>query len=114
MHDGLQQAIRDHAEWHRRIVRTLVCRLEVDPRTCARTRSAPALRALASRPGAAGVEGTATVRSGRVRHRRLHESAAEVLVELTDHASVSAATFDRFVEHSVRLRVDLDSLRTTW
>jgi diguanylate cyclase (GGDEF)-like protein len=50
----------------------------------------------------------APVESG---HRRLHELAAEVLSELTDRASVSAATFDRFVEHSVRLRVDLDSLR---
>jgi diguanylate cyclase (GGDEF)-like protein len=112
MHDGLQQAIRDHAEWHRRIIRTLVCRLAVDPAdlrqdsfcSCGfgRWLHDPAQQTLKERPQYASVE------SG---HRRLHELAGEVLSELTDRASVSAATFDRFVEHSVRLRVDLDSLR---
>jgi diguanylate cyclase len=112
MHDGLQQAIRDHAEWHRRIIRTLVCRLAVDPSdlrqdafcSCGfgRWLHDPAQQTLKARPQYASVD------SG---HRRLHELAAEVLSELTDRASVSAATFDRFIEHSVRLRVDLDSLR---
>jgi len=112
MHDGLQQAIRDHAEWHRRIVRTLVCRLAVDPAdlrqdsfcSCGfgRWLHDPAQQTLKERPQYAWVE------SG---HRRLHELAAEVLTELTERASISAATFDRFVEQSVRLRVDLDSLR---
>jgi diguanylate cyclase (GGDEF)-like protein len=112
MHDGLQQAIRDHAEWHRRIIRTLVCRLAVDPAdlrqdsfcSCGfgRWLHDPAQQTLKERPQYASVEPG---------HRRLHELAGEVLSELTDRASVSAATFDRFVEHSVRLRVDLDSLR---
>jgi diguanylate cyclase (GGDEF)-like protein len=112
MHDGLQQAIRDHAEWHRRIIRTLVCRLTVDPAdlrqdafcSCGFGRwiHDPAQRTLQERPQFASVD------SG---HRRLHELAAEVLSELTERASISAATFDRFVEHSVRLRVDLDSIR---
>jgi diguanylate cyclase (GGDEF)-like protein len=112
MHDGLQQAIRDHAEWHRRIIRTLVCRLAVDPAdlrqdsfcSCGfgRWLHDPAQQTLKERPQYASVE------SG---HRRLHELAGEVLSELTDRAAVSAATFDRFVEHSVRLRVELDSLR---
>lgn len=112
MHDGLQQAIRDHAEWHRRIVRTLVCRLAVDPAdlrqdafcSCGfgRWLHDPAQQSLKERPQYAAVEAG---------HCRLHELAAEVLCELIDRASVSAATFDRFVEHSVRLRIDLDSLR---
>jgi diguanylate cyclase (GGDEF)-like protein len=112
MHDGLQQAIRDHAEWHRRIIRTLVCRLEVDPADLRQDALCscgfghwlhePAQQTLKERPQYAPVE------SG---HRRLHELAGEVLSELTERASISAATFDRFVEQSVRLRVDLDSLR---
>jgi diguanylate cyclase (GGDEF)-like protein len=112
MHDGLQQAIREHAEWHRRIIRALVCRLAVDPSdlrqdalcSCGfgRWLHDPAQRNLQERPQYAPIE------SG---HRRLHELAAEVLSELTDRASVATETFDRFVEHSVRLRIDLDSLR---
>jgi len=112
MQEGLQQAIIEHAEWYRRIIRTLVCRLVVDPAdlrqeafcSCGfgRWLHDPAQRTLKERPQYAPIE------SG---HRRLHELAAEVLNELTDRASVSVPTFDRFVEHSVRLRVDLDSLR---
>lgn len=112
MHDGLQQAIRDHAEWHRRIIRTLVCRLPVDPSdlrqdafcSCGfgRWLHDPAQQALKDRPQYAPVQ------SG---HRRLHELAAAVLSELADRAAVSAGTFDRFAEQSVRLRIDLDSLR---
>jgi diguanylate cyclase (GGDEF)-like protein len=112
MTDGLQQAIRDHAEWHRRIIRTLVCRLTVDPSdlrhdafcSCGfgRWLHDPAQQTLKERPQYASVD------SG---HRRLHELAGEVLSELTERASISAATFDRFVEQSVLLRVDLDSLR---
>lgn len=112
MHDGLQQAIREHAEWHRRIIRTLVCRLTVDPEdlrqdafcSCGFGRwfHDPAQRALKERPQYAAVDAG---------HRRLHELAAEVLSELSARASVSVPTFDRFIEHSVHLRVDLDSLR---
>ena len=112
MHDGLQQAIREHAEWHRRIIRTLVCRLSVDPADSRHDASCPcgfgrwlhdpAQRALKERPQYAPIE------SG---HQRLHELAAAVLAELSEQASVSVPTFDRFIEHSVRLRIDLDSLR---
>jgi diguanylate cyclase (GGDEF)-like protein len=112
MHDGLQQAIRAYADWHRRIIRTLVCRLDVDPadlRTdsfCAcgfgRWFHDPAQRELKERPQYAAIEAG---------HRRLHELAADVLSELRERASISAPTFDRFIEHSVHLRVDLDSLR---
>ncbi len=112
MYDGLQQAIRDHAEWHRRIIRTLVCRLPLDPAdlrqdelcSCGfgRWLHDTAQQTLRVRPQYTPIE------SG---HRRLHELAAEVLSELTDRDSIAAVTFDRFVEQSVRLRVDLDSLR---
>jgi diguanylate cyclase (GGDEF)-like protein len=112
MHDELQRAIRAYADWHRRVIRTLVCRLEVDPAdlrpdafcSCGFGRwfHDPAQRELRERPQYAAIDAG---------HRRLHELAAEVLCELGERASVSAATFDRFIEHSVHLRVDLDSLR---
>ena len=31
LHDELRDAIRDHADWHRRVMRTLVCRLPPEP-----------------------------------------------------------------------------------
>lgn len=112
MLDGLQQAIRAYADWHRRIIRILVCRLEVDPAdlrpdafcSCGFGRwfHDPAQRLLKERPQYAPIDAG---------HRRLHELAADVLTELGERASVSPSTFDRFIEHSVRLRVDLDSLR---
>ena len=112
MYDGLQQAIRDHAEWHRRIIRTLVCRLQVDPAdlrqdafcSCGfgRWLHDVAQQSLKQRPQYAPIDAG---------HRRLHELAAEVLCELADRAAIAVATFDRFMEQSVRLRVDLDSLR---
>lgn len=112
VHDGLQQAIRDHAEWHRRIIRTLVCRLPVDPAdlrqeafcSCGFGRwfHDPSHHTLRERPQYAPIDAG---------HRHLHELAAEVLRELADRQAITAHTFDRFVEQSVRLRVDLDSLR---
>lgn len=112
MHDGLQQAIHDHAEWHRRIIRTLVCRLPIDPAdlhqdaccSCGFGRwfhDQPD-RTLQERPQYGPIDAG---------HRQLHELVAEVLRELAEHRAIAAPTFDRFVEQSVRLRVDLDSLR---
>ena len=112
MHDGLQQAIRDHAEWHRRIMRTLVCRLPVDPADLSQDAFCscgfgrwfhdPAQRALRERPQYDPVDAG---------HRRLHELAADVLREMSGRGAISTQTFDRFAEHSIRLRVELDSLR---
>lgn len=112
MHDGLQQAIREHAEWHRRVIRTLVCRLPVDPRdleqdaSCAcgfgRWLHDPAQQRLRERPEYAPIEGG---------HRQLHVYAAAALSELAERNSISTATFDRFARCSLQVRVDLDSLR---
>lgn len=112
MLDGLQQAIREHAEWQRRVVRTLVCRLPVDPADLApeapcacgfgRWLLEQAQHTLRDRPQYADIE------SG---HRRLHELAATVMCELAERGSVSPATFDPFAQQSLRMRVDLDALR---
>jgi len=112
MLDALQQAIREHAEWQRRVVRTLVCRLPVDPADLAqdafcacgfgRWLLEQARHTLKDRPEYGAIE------SG---HRRLHELAAAVMAELAERGSVSPATFDPFAQQSLRMRVDLDALR---
>lgn len=112
MLDGLQQAIREHAEWQRRVVRTLVCRLPVDPAdlaqdafcTCGfgRWLLEQAQQTLKDRPEYGSIV------SG---HRRLHELAAAVMTELAERGSVSPGTFDPFAQQSLRMRVDLDALR---
>lgn len=112
MLDGLQHASREHAAWHRRIVRTLVCRLPVDPADLHRDAYCscgfgrwlhhPAQHTLRQRPEYPPIE---------TGHRQLHEFAAQVLSELAERGSVSTETFDRFAQQSVQIRVDLDSLR---
>lgn len=112
LHDGLQQAVRDHAQWHRRIIRTLVCRLSVDPADLRQDASCAcglgrwlydeSHDSLRERPQYDPIDAG---------HRHLHELAAAVLCELVEQRVVTAQAFDRFVEQSVRLRVELDSLR---
>jgi len=112
MHDELQDAIRNHAEWHRHLIRTLVCRLAPDPedlradahQACGFGRwfFHQAQRDLQGRPQYLSIE---------AEHRALHELAAAVLREASDSDAVSRESFDRFVESSSRLRRELDSLR---
>lgn len=112
MLDTLQQAIREHADWHRRVIRTLVCRLPVDPADLSRDAFCacgfgqwlhdPAQHLLQSRPEYGPIEAG---------HRQLHELAAQVLSELAERGAISTTTFDEFTQQSLRIRVDLDSLR---
>ena len=112
MHDELQEAIRNHVEWHRHLVRTLVCRLPVDPedlrpdaqQACGFGRwfFHQAQRDLKERPQVASVE---------AEHALLHSLAAGVLREMTARQAVSCESFDRFMDCSGRLRGALDSLR---
>jgi diguanylate cyclase (GGDEF)-like protein len=112
MHDELQEATRKHAEWHRHLVSSLVCRLPVDPEdlrpdaheACGFGRwfCHEAQRDLKGRPQFASIE---------VEHAQLHELAAGVLREMTDRQAISRESFDRFMECSIRLRREFDSLR---
>jgi diguanylate cyclase (GGDEF)-like protein len=112
MHDELQGAIHDHAEWHRLLIRTLVCRLPADfddlredaHQECGFGRwfYHQAQSDLQGRPQYASIE---------AEHRRLHELAARVLREMTAHDSISIDGFDEFVAAAGRLRLELDSLR---
>jgi diguanylate cyclase (GGDEF)-like protein len=112
MLDELQEATRKHAEWHRRLVVTLVCRLPADPEdlhpdaheACGFGRwfFHQAQRDLKGRPQFTSIE---------VEHAQLHELAARVLRESTERQAISRESFDRFMECSARLRRELDSLR---
>jgi diguanylate cyclase (GGDEF)-like protein len=112
MHDELQEAVRRHAEWHRHLVRTLVCRLPADPEdlrpdaqeVCGFGRwfFHEAQRDLKERPQVASVA---------AEHALLHELAAGVLREMAARQAISCESFDRFMDCSGRLRGELDSLR---
>jgi len=112
MLDELQAAIREHAEWHRRLIRTLVCRLEPAPsdlrvdshRQCnfGRWLYGAAWDDLRERPEYPSIE---------AEHTRLHELAAAVLRDMLEDGEVSQERFDAFVSGSARLRKQLDSLR---
>jgi diguanylate cyclase (GGDEF)-like protein len=112
MHDELQQAIRGHAEWHRHLVRTLVCRQPPEPvdlgsdahRSCefGQWLYHQAQQDLHGRPECELIE---------AEHCRLHVLAAQLLREMVDRGSVSLEGFDDFVAGSARLRLQLDSLR---
>lgn len=112
MLDELQAAIREHAEWHRRLIRTLVCRLEPTSgdlqadshRQCnfGRWLYGAAWDDLRERPEYPSIE---------VEHSRLHELAAAVLRDMLEDGEVSQERFDAFVAGSGRLRKQLDSLR---
>ena len=112
MHDELQEAIRGHADWHRHLVRGLVCRLPPDPvdlqhdahRRCGfgEWLYHQAQQDLKARPEFEAIE---------AEHRRLHGLAAGLLRELADSQSIPVREFDKFVASSARLRLQLDSLR---
>ena len=101
MHDELQGAIRHHAEWHRRLIRTLVCRLPSEPddgqvephRACGfgQWHYHQAQHDLRGRPEYASIEAA---------HRRLHRLAAQLLLEMAGRESVSIGAFDQFVAES--------------
>ena len=111
MHDELREAIHDHVEWHRRLMRTLVCRLPADPddlRDDAHRRcrfgqwfGRQAHRELPGRSPYSAIE---------AEHERLHRLAARVLRETASDGGISRESFDDFVAGSERLRLELDSL----
>jgi diguanylate cyclase (GGDEF)-like protein len=111
LHDQLRDAIRDHADWHRRVMRTLVCRLPPEPddlvedahRRCTFGRwfYRPEHRDLRAQPPYQAIE---------AEHARLHRLAARVLLETQARAVISHEGFDEFVDGCARLRLELDSL----
>jgi diguanylate cyclase (GGDEF)-like protein len=112
LHEELREATRDHAAWHRRLSRTLVCRLpppvdDVAPDAHMRCAFGAWFRAqgegvLRGRPAYATIDAA---------HARVHALARSLLQELSGRGLVSPASFDAFVEAAGLLRQEIDALR---
>ena len=111
MQEELREAIQDHADWHRRLMRTLVCRLppHADDLREGAWRHCPFgewLYAGRHRP-LLGLPPFAAIES---EHARLHRLAARLLQDSGSEGVLLQASFDAFVAGSERLRLELDSL----
>jgi len=110
--EELQEATRDHGEWHEGIMRTIVCRVPGDPgdleegahRRCrfGQWYYEQAHRELWEQPAYAAIE---------IEHTRLHQLAARVLREVAANEPIPPQDYDELVAGSARLRLELDSLR---
>ena len=108
----LQQAARDHAEWHGNLLRTIICRVPFDPddldddshyrcpfgqwyyaEACADLRESPVFSLL-------GAE-----------HRRVHEIAARLLRDIASGRGIAREDYDELVTADMGLRLELDSLQ---
>jgi diguanylate cyclase (GGDEF)-like protein len=112
LYEELQEAIRAHAGWHRRLISTLVCRLpppaeDLSPDAHLRCTFGVWFR----RQGEGVLRGRPVYEEIDAAHRRLHELAARVLVEMQGREVVSRESFEAFVEAAARLRLEIDALR---
>ena len=108
----LQQATHDHAEWHERLIRTIVCRLQCSPddladdahRNCrfGQWYYAEASAELRRQSMFAAMESE---------HQRIHVIAAALLRDAAAGQPVGRESYDEFMAGSARLRLELDSLR---
>jgi len=110
--EALEKVSRDHADWHARILRVLVCRLPCEPddldsnsylrclfgqwyygEAPERMRAEPAFQSLESE------------------HRNLHRRAAMLLDEVRKASPIVPEHYDDFVEAGTNMRLALGSLR---
>ena len=112
MHDELREAIDDHVQWHRRLMRTLVCRLTADPNDlCDDAHRRCRFGQWFVRLAHGDLLGRPPYDAIEAEHARLHRLAARVLRENASAGGISREGFDEFVAGSGRLRLELDSLR---
>lgn len=110
--EQLEQATRDHLEWHADLLRVIVCELPGDPNDldvqahhlCRFGRwyyqlAAPELRDAATF-AAIGVE-----------HRQVHQVATGILRDIAAGRPVRRAEFDELLDSGLRLRAELDQLK---
>jgi len=108
----LQQATHDHAEWHERTIRTIVCRLPCSPDDLTKDahhncRFGQWYYAEAS----AELRRQEIFAAMEAEHERLHEIAAVLLRTVAAGRPVDGESYDEFIATSARLRLELDSLR---
>ena len=112
LREQLEQAVRDHAHWRDRLIRSIVCRLPCDPNDLEQTahrlcrfgqwyyEQAPV--EFWEQPAFAAIE---------TEHKRLHQVAAQMLREAGAGEPVSREGYDEFVTGGERLNLELDTLR---
>lgn len=110
--EQLQQATRDHAEWHERLIRTIVCRQPCNPDDVAEyahhnCRFGQWYYAEASTE----LRRQAVFAAMEAEHERMHVLAAALLRDAVAGRPVGREAYDEFMASSARLRLELDSLR---
>lgn len=112
LREQLEQAVRDHAHWRERLLRSIVCRMPCDPRDLDESAHRlcrfgqwyyeQASVELWEQPAFAAIE---------TEHKRLHQIAAQMLREAGAGEPVSREGYDDFVTGGERLALELDTLR---
>jgi diguanylate cyclase (GGDEF)-like protein len=110
--DELQEAARDHEAWFGNLMRSIVCRVDAGPddldpaghRHCrfGRWYHAEAQLVLRDQPSFAAIESE---------HVRLHQLAARVLSDAAAKARIPTTDYDELVACSLKLRLELETLR---
>lgn len=108
----LDQAIYNHQQWHKDLIRTLVCRLPHDQRDVAQDahrqcrfgqwyyhHAAPGLR---DYPTFVAMDGE---------HERMHQLAAQLLNAAAIGTAVSQSDYDHFANALDRLRLQVDTMK---
>jgi diguanylate cyclase (GGDEF)-like protein len=108
----LEQAIRDHAEWHENLLRAVVCGLSFD------LNDLTASAHFQCRFGrwyyghaAAEVRRQASFAAIGLEHEHLHRIAARLLQDVVADAPIVREDFEELVAAGARLRLELDALR---
>jgi diguanylate cyclase (GGDEF)-like protein len=112
LYEELQEAIRAHAAWHRRVISTLVCRLPPPAEDLgADAHLHCKFGTWFHRQGEGVLRGRPAWDAINATHMRLHELAARVLTEMWDTQVVSRQSFEAFVEAAGQMRAEIDALR---
>jgi diguanylate cyclase len=108
----IDQAIDNHDQWHRQLVRTLICKLQPDQRDLAEdshtqcrfgqwyyNQSSPSLR---THPTFASME---------YEHKQLHELVTKLLSASMEDKRIDSMLYDQFANTLERMRLQLFSLK---
>ncbi|MFN8126838.1 MAG: diguanylate cyclase [Candidatus Nanopelagicales bacterium] len=106
------QAIYNHEQWHKNLIRTMVARLPPDPADLHPDAHHRCRFGQWYDTEAAGLIGEHPAFVAlSVAHERMHESATELLLRVADDLPVAAADLDQFDNRLDRMRLELQSLR---
>lgn len=108
----LDQAIYNHEQWHKNLVRVLIARLPPDtadmaPDAYQRCRFGQWYDS----DGAESLRDHSAFVALGAAHRQMHESAAQLLQRSVDELAISASDFDQFNNVLDRMRLEIQSLR---